>query len=103
MDVLLALPQGRHLDGDGVQAVVQVLAEGALLDRQQHVHVGGGHYAHIGLLGLAAAHADELTRLQHAQQAHLRGEGQFAHFIQEDGAAISHLEVAFAGLVSTGE
>src|SRR5690606_17125215 len=99
----LALAQRGHRDRNGVQPVVEVLAEAPAVYRLQHVHVGGGGHTHVGLLGLAAAHPDELSGLQHAQEAHLGAQRKFTHLIQEDGAVVGHLEVAFAGLVCPGE
>ena len=41
-DVLLVLAQRRNIDGDDVEAVVEVLAEGAFFERGAQVAVGGG-------------------------------------------------------------
>ena len=44
----------------------------------------------------------EAAGLQHAQQLHLSGQGQGADFVEEQGAAIGRLELAFARLVDAG-
>jgi hypothetical protein len=85
------------------KSVIKVLSEGALIDGLKHVHIGGGNHANVGLLGLAAAHTDELPGLQDAQQAHLGGQRQFAHLVQEDRTTIGHFEVALARFMRSGE
>jgi hypothetical protein len=47
--VVAALAQRGEVDGDHAQAVVQVLAELAALDRPRQVHVRGGDDAHVHL------------------------------------------------------
>ncbi|MBK8879164.1 MAG: hypothetical protein IPN74_11625 [Haliscomenobacter sp.] len=42
IDVLLAFPQGRHFDRDGIQAVVQILPEFVFFDQLFQIDVGGG-------------------------------------------------------------
>ena len=69
-DVVAPLAQGRHAQGDDVEAVVGILAETALFHRRPQILVGGGHQAQVDLLG-AAAQALDLTLLQHAQELHL--------------------------------
>ncbi len=56
------------------------------------VAVGRGHDANVDLDRLAAADALELALLQHAQQLDLHVGGQIAHLVEEQGAAVGHLE-----------
>lgn len=95
-DVFAAFAEWRHLHGDGVQTIIEILAEPSLADSFLHVHVGGSHDAHVGLHHLGAAHADILTRFEHAQQSSLGGQRQFAYLVEEDGAFVGHAEIAFA-------
>ena len=57
----------------------------------------------VGLLHFGRAHADILSRLQHAQQPDLGGVRQLGHLVQKDRAAVGLLEIALAGLYGTGE
>lgn len=102
-DVLAALAQWRHLDGDGVEAIVEVFAELAFADGLAHVDIGGGHDAHVGLHDFLTAHADIFARLEHTQQSCLGGYGQLAHLVQEDGAAVGGAEIAFALAYGAGK
>ena len=95
-DVLATVAQGWHLDGDGVEPVVEVFAEASLADGFLHVDVGGSHNAHVGLADLCAAHADVFPTLEHSQQSCLCGHGQLAHLVEEDGALVGHAEIALA-------
>ena len=83
VDVRTAFTQGRQFQRDYVQAVVQVFTELADLRQALEVAVGRGDQAHIDLLRLHRADAANFTFLQHAQQASLGFERQFADFVEE--------------------
>ena len=83
-----ALAQRRHVDGDQVDAVEQVLAELAALDQLGQVAVGGRDDAHVHRAGLARAEHLVGAVLQHAQQLHLRAGVEFADLVEEDRAAV---------------
>ena len=74
-DVVLALSQRRHMDGDHVQAVVQVLAETPGVDLFLQVPVGRGDHPAVDLDRRAAADPLELLVLEHAQQLALGRQG----------------------------
>src|SRR5512137_2954561 len=76
--------------------MVKVTAKATVTHGLFQVAVAGGDDAHVGLQEPAAANALKLTRLKHAQHLRLGFEGQLAHFIQEEGAAVSLLETAHA-------
>ena len=102
-EVGFPLPQRRHEDREDVEAVVQVLAEGAGGDRALHVLVGGGDEAHVDLDGLGAAQALELPLLQHPQQLHLGGQVDVADLVEEQRAALGELEPPLLALLGAGE
>ena len=91
------------MNRDGVQPVIQILAETAFFDSQRQVDIGGSHNPDVGFHDLAAANADELTVFEHTQQSCLGGKRQLADFIQEEGAFVGNLEVALALAHGTGE
>jgi hypothetical protein len=95
-DVLRALAQTRHADGDHGEPVIKILAELLLRDHFPQVAVGGRDHAHAHADGPLAADAVELALLEHPQELGLRGGMQVAHLVQEDGAAIGQLELAAA-------
>ena len=95
-NVLATVAQCRHLDGNRVQAIVEVFAETSLADGLLHIHIGRRHDAHVGLHHLLTTHADILARLQHTQQPSLRRQRQFAHFVEENRALVGHTEIALA-------
>ncbi len=72
-NVVAAVAQRRHADGEDVQAVKQILAERAVLHRVAQVDIGGGDYADIDLAHSRVADALDLALLQGAQQFALRG------------------------------
>ncbi len=96
-NVLLARAQGRDVDGHDVEAVVEVFAEGALLEGGAQVLVGGGDDADVDVAGDVAAEAFEFALLQDAQQLDLDGGGDVADLVEEDGAGVGLLELAGLG------
>ena len=57
----------------------------------------------LTLHGLGAAEALELALLQHAQQLHLRAEVDVADLVEEERAALGHLEAPLLAGVGAGE
>ena len=91
------------MDGNRVEAIIKVLAKLAVVDGLFQVDVGGSHDAHVGLAHLARAHADIFARFEHTQQPCLRGERQFAHFVEEERASVGGGKVALALLHGSRE
>ena len=95
-DVGRALAQRRHLEGDDVEPVVEVLAELPLRDHLLEVAVGRRDDADVDVDRLVAADALELALLQEAQQLHLDGRRDLADLVEEQRAAVGLLEAAVA-------
>ncbi|EGY01559.1 hypothetical protein AZA_55281 [Nitrospirillum viridazoti Y2] len=87
-DVALPLAQGRQVDGNHVQAIVQILAEPPGRHLGQRIAVGGGDEADVHLLHLRAAHRLEGAGLDEAQDLGLQLHRHLAHLVQEQGAAV---------------
>ncbi len=62
-DVIDAVAQRRQAHVDNVEAVVEILAKGALLHHFLEVLVGGRHYPHVDALHTARAHRANLLFL----------------------------------------
>ena len=90
-----ALAERRHEDGEHVEPIVEVLAEGILRDGLLEILVRRGEQAHVGLDRFGAAQPLELALLQHAQQLDLRGGVDVADFVEEQCPALGELEAAF--------
>jgi hypothetical protein len=95
-DVLLAAPEGWHLDGEDGEAVVEVLPEAAGLDITSEIAIGGGNHAHVNLARPDVPHPLEAPILQHTQELPLEPEGDLAHLVEEERAAGGQLESADA-------
>ena len=102
-NILPPLPQGRNADLHHVQAVEQVLPEGALGHLLLQVPVGGGDDAHIHLNVPQAAHPLEAPVLQKGQQLGLHGQGQLANLVQEHGSPVGQLHQALFSLIGPGK
>src|SRR5207237_2045369 len=101
--VLGALAERREDDAHHVQPVVEVLTEGAGLHLGLEVLVGGGEHAHVDAERAVAAHALELALLEHAQDLGLGLERHVADLVEEEAAAVGHLELAFPRPDRAGE
>jgi len=93
-DVLGALAERRDLNGEDVQAVIEVAAEGALGDALRKIHVGGGDDSDVHALRAIAAEPFEFLLLKHAKKFRLKFEGKVADFVEEERAAIGEFEAA---------
>ena len=98
-----ALAQGREAQGEHVQAIIEVLAEAAFGDRSLEVDVGGGEDPYVDLEGAVAADGLEGAFLQDAQELGLHVDRHLADLVEEEGAAVGHLEAAAAALGGAGE
>src|ERR1035438_8187020 len=97
------LAQRRHVDVDDLDAVVQILPEGALGDFGFQILIGRRQKAHVDGDGTVAAHAFQDALLQHAENLGLRGEAEVADLVQEQGASVGLLELAHARIDAGGD
>ena len=99
----LPLAQRRDEDREDVEAVEQVLAEAALLDRPLEILVGRGNQPDVGLQRLVAAEALELPLLQDAQQLDLRRQLHVANLVEEQRPSLGQFEPPLLAGVGAGE
>ena len=91
-DVVLAFSKGRHLDGEHVEPIEQVLSEASIRHRGAEITIGRGDDTHVNADRLRASDPLKFPFLQDSQQRDLSLRQQLAHFVQEDRAAISQFE-----------
>jgi hypothetical protein len=77
-----------------IQAVEQVFPEASPLHLPAQLFVAAARMRTSTDRVLLATHPFEFPGLQHPQKLDLRGQGNFPHFIQEDGAAVGLLKAA---------
>src|ERR1035441_1559612 len=102
-NVLLAVAKGWYLDRKDVEPVIKVLPEPALLRILLKVAIGGGDDPHIHRAGLLFADPLILLFLQDTQEFALEREGDLAHLIQEEGAAVGGFKATGAVFDGAGE
>src|ERR1051326_3733771 len=101
-NLLANIAEGRHMDMDDLDAVIQILAEIAFGDLGFEVLVSGGQQANIHGNRRAPADALHNTLLQHSKDLSLRGQAEVADLVQEQGSAIGLLKLAQARLDAGG-
>ena len=93
----------RNLDREDGEAVEQIFAEGAGVDRRVDVAMGGGDDPHVHADLAAAADPLHGALLEHAQQLHLHLGGHVTDLVEKEGAAIGLLEPALVLGMGAGE
>src|SRR3989454_7923637 len=93
-DVLGSLPQRRDVDGEDVQAIVEVVAEALLLDQPSEVAVRRGDQTDVDLDRPGAADTLERLLLEDPEELRLERERDLAHLVEEECAAMGHLEAS---------
>ena len=83
-DVASPLAQRRHVHAHHVDAVVQIFAEAALLDRGLEIAVGRGDDAGVEGELLVAADGPDRPLLQDSQELHLHAGRQLTDLVEED-------------------
>jgi hypothetical protein len=91
------------LDGEDIQSIPEVLAEGASRHSRWQVAVRGRQYAHIHRNRLVAADPFKFPLLQHAQERDLRLSREVADLVQEDGATMGRFKATQPPLQRPGE
>ena len=94
LDVAHAIAQRRKLDLDHREPIVEILAQLAVLERLLEILVRRGDDANVDGDLLLAAEAPHRARLERAQELHLDVGGHLADFVEEERAAVGHLEGA---------
>src|ERR687886_1970018 len=74
------------MEGEHVQAVEEIAAEGAALHLLFEIAVGGGDEPRVDRNRLRRANRDDLAVLQHPQQLHLGGRRGLADLVEEEGS-----------------
>ena len=87
-DIVAARPQWRQLQPQGAQAVKQIGAKIALLNRLLQAGVGGADDAKVDLYRLLPADPGDGFFFQRPQQPGLQVQRHFADLIQKQGAAV---------------
>ena len=102
-NVLGPLAQGRQMDAQDVQAVVEVRAERPLGHPLREVTMSGHDDACVEGHRLVAAEGLHLARLQDSQQLGLGATGHVGYFIQEHRSRPCRSEDPLAATVRAGE
>src|SRR5579859_4640663 len=102
-NVVGAFAQWRQMQIHDVDAVKQVGTEGAVFNLLFEFAVRGADYAHFDFLVFLRADAAELTVLQKLQQLRLQRHIEFGNFIEEQRAAMRHLDATGLHSIGAGE
>ncbi len=102
-NVLPSVAQGRQVNGEHVDSVVQVRAEVPVLDRLIQVAIGGHDDPDVGRSGFVRADPLILLLLQNPQELDLNRPGEVPDFVQEERAPLGLFDPPDAGLGRAGK
>ena len=91
-DVLGALAQRRHAQRDRVDAEVEILSQAPLAKRRVEIDVRGADQTKVDVDDPVAPDRPVLALLQHPQQLRLEVRRHLADFVEQQRAALGHLE-----------
>src|SRR6266852_84252 len=97
------LAQRRHVDGENVQAIVEVFAQPPGLDGLVDVHVGGCQHAYVNLHQVPPTETRVLVILKHMQQLGLQVRAHLRNLVKKNRALVGQLELAGLGADGAGE
>src|ERR1700723_2045565 len=103
LDIAHTLAQGRKMDGEDGEAVVEIFAKLLLCDALFEVCIGGCNDADVDLEVLVAAQALHLALLEEAENLALEGKRHIADFIEEERATMRRVDAPDARLHGAGE
>ena len=92
-----------HVQIDDIDAIEQVGTEGSVGDFFFQLTIRGADHAHFDLLVFLGADAAELAILEQLQQLRLQTHVEFGDFIEEQRAAMRHLNSTGLGAEGAGE
>ena len=101
-DVLAVVAEGRDGESDFGEAVVEVGSEGAGVDAEVEVAVGGGDEAGVDLVFRLSADAAGAPGFEEAQEFGLEAQVEFPDFVEEERAVVGLFDEAGAGLDGAG-
>ena len=102
-DVLLAVAERGHAQGNDVEAIEEVFAERPRPHRLLEVDIGRGDDPDVHGDGADAAEALDLALLQCAEKLRLEVDAQAPHLVEEQCAAVGQLELPGLPRVSARE
>src|SRR6516165_7660594 len=102
-NVLDTLPQGRNVDREYFQPIVQILAKRRLLHHCEQITMGRSDQANVNPMRVIAPKSLEFLFLQDSQQLRLKLQGDIADFIKKKRAFIRQLKASGFSRNRSGE
>ena len=90
-DVVSAFPQGRNVEVEHGNAIIQICPKGPLPHGIAQMPVGGRDQTKVAADGLRAAHATEGALLKNTQELCLHAGAGFRQLVQKKGPVFSKL------------
>src|SRR5580704_1380317 len=91
------------MDRENIQAVKEVGPKCSGSNGSRQIAVTSGDDSNVSGNDACAPHSFKLALLEHAQQCYLRFLGEFADFIEKDGAGIRQFKASLSALQGTGK
>src|SRR5215471_446205 len=92
-DITVSIAERRNANVEHVDAVIEIRAKRALLDRLVQIAIGSDDHANVGADDARAAETLELALLQDAQQLGLGRQRQLGDLVEEQHATSGQLDL----------
>jgi len=103
LDAFAPVPQGRQVDSEHIDAVVQIFSKCPVCHLFVKVLVRGGNDPYVTMNRLIPAEPFEGFFFQDPQEFGLKGQGELPDFVQKHAAAVGLLQASHPRLVRAGE
>src|SRR5262249_564584 len=101
--VASAIAEGRDIDRNNVEPIIQVFAESTVFDHSLEIAICRRDHSHVDLHGLGGADAHDLFLLQRAKQLGLHAYVQISDLIEKQRPAVRNFKLALLLNVRAGE
>jgi hypothetical protein len=102
-EVSNALAQGRKVDWENRQSIVQILPKQVLLHKAMQIGVRRCYYPHIHLQIVVPAYSLHFSLLQKTEDFALQRERHVPNLVQEECSPVRRMNAAYARLDRSGE
>src|SRR2546422_8978640 len=102
-NVLAALAQGRHIDRQDIDAIVEVVAKASIANHGAQIAIRGRNDANIYRDLVSSAHAANSPFLQSAQKLCLHTDVKLGNLVEKERATIGDFEQPFLVHMRTRE
>src|SRR5258708_31955532 len=102
-NLFLTVTERRQMQGEGVQAIVEILAQAFVGESFRNIDIGRGQNADVDFDHRTAAQTRELLVLKDVQKLGLQQGRHFADLVEQNGSLVAYFELSRLGVGDAAE